>query len=352
MRKSIACAISVAIALSSLQVFIPASGDHTEGPTARNVLLELFTATWCAPCAYADPAAEDIKTDYGERVSLLLYHVADDGFDFPSSDARSEDYSVVNLPNLWADGVESITSAESDSQAYNEYQVAVDSRLSKDSPLELEIIHADLSLGNITLKANLTAISSIPQSSFNVRFVIYENRLLYDVPKPNTIYNYVVRDIEERSVDVSSLPMTITQTFDHNTLWNYSNMGAVVFAQIGDIGEVLQSHSMSFGVGDEDNDGLPDEWEFLRLKTFLYSGDDDPDGDGFTNLQEFLNHTDPLKADSQSENSIEGYLWLALGAVIIAIAATALLLAMRWRRKGISEEEREDEEESENADEK
>ncbi len=47
--------------------------------------------------------------------------------------------------------------------------------------------------------------------------------------------------------------------------------------------------------GDEDGDGLPDEWEMEMLGTLEYDGDADPDGDGFSNLQEYENGTDPLR---------------------------------------------------------
>ena len=45
---------------------------------------------------------------------------------------------------------------------------------------------------------------------------------------------------------------------------------------------------------DEDNDGLPDYWENLYFGHYWYYGPiDDPDGDGTTNLTEFIDGTDP-----------------------------------------------------------
>jgi hypothetical protein len=51
------------------------------------------------------------------------------------------------------------------------------------------------------------------------------------------------------------------------------------------------------GGGDHDGDGLPDVYEELATRTDPYSGDDgysDPDSDGWGNLQEMQNGTDPL----------------------------------------------------------
>jgi len=44
---------------------------------------------------------------------------------------------------------------------------------------------------------------------------------------------------------------------------------------------------------DSDNDGLPDQWEFSFFGSLVYNQFDDPDHDGFTNLQEFLAGTNP-----------------------------------------------------------
>ncbi len=51
---------------------------------------------------------------------------------------------------------------------------------------------------------------------------------------------------------------------------------------------------------DSDGDGLSDSYEDLVTRTDPYSGDDgysDPDGDGWANLQELTNNTDPLRAN-------------------------------------------------------
>ncbi len=54
---------------------------------------------------------------------------------------------------------------------------------------------------------------------------------------------------------------------------------------------------------DLDNDGLDDEWEFRELLTIKYGANDNPDGDTYSNLQEFINNTDPYNFTS-STNSI------------------------------------------------
>ena len=53
---------------------------------------------------------------------------------------------------------------------------------------------------------------------------------------------------------------------------------------------------------DLDNDGLDDEWEFRELLTTKYGANDNPDGDGFTNLEEFTNNTDPYDFTNSTNN--------------------------------------------------
>lgn len=62
------------------------------------------------------------------------------------------------------------------------------------------------------------------------------------------------------------------------------------------------SHANFSGTGnDVDADGLEDAWEFRELLTHAQGADSDPDNDGFTNLEEYNNGTDPLVADGDVE---------------------------------------------------
>ena len=46
---------------------------------------------------------------------------------------------------------------------------------------------------------------------------------------------------------------------------------------------------------DSDGDGLPDEWELTNFHTLQYGPNDDFDGDGVSNLQEFITKTSPIR---------------------------------------------------------
>jgi hypothetical protein len=49
---------------------------------------------------------------------------------------------------------------------------------------------------------------------------------------------------------------------------------------------------------DKDRDGLPDKWEMKYFKNLDQGPNDDPDGDGYTNMDEYLGGSDPTDAQS------------------------------------------------------
>jgi len=56
-------------------------------------------------------------------------------------------------------------------------------------------------------------------------------------------------------------------------------------------------------VRDRDHDGMPDRWE---RRHHVRHPDLDPDHDGLTNLQEYLVHTNPRKADTDGDGISDG----------------------------------------------
>jgi hypothetical protein len=57
---------------------------------------------------------------------------------------------------------------------------------------------------------------------------------------------------------------------------------------------------------DSDNDGLPDPWELQYFGDLSQGPNDDPDGDGLTNLEEFELGTDPTNPDTDGDGLSDG----------------------------------------------
>ena len=60
------------------------------------------------------------------------------------------------------------------------------------------------------------------------------------------------------------------------------------FSSYGSRGEYNLYFDELFIVGDQDEDGVLDGWEQQYFGTLSYTSSDDPDGDGFSNLDEFI----------------------------------------------------------------
>ncbi|MBP5637974.1 MAG: formylglycine-generating enzyme family protein [Victivallales bacterium] len=55
------------------------------------------------------------------------------------------------------------------------------------------------------------------------------------------------------------------------------------------------------------SDGIPDSWKLYHFKTNDVKANDDADGDGLNNLEEYRNETDPFKLDSDGDEMTHGW---------------------------------------------
>lgn len=223
---------------------LSSSNARGDDGSPRTVVLELFTATWCATCPYADEAADMLSLDYGpERFSVLQYHISYPLDPMANTESTNRGYlyetNVTGLPAAYFDGVEDVKEVGEFSADffYDKYKDKIDTRLDARSPISISVSMSELS-GNVTVTASFERTRSIIVSDpVYARYVLYENSLQHDF----NVYNYVVRGVEERSFDYDGLPYNENVKFELQSGWDPSNMGVVVFAQVESTGEVLQS---------------------------------------------------------------------------------------------------------------
>ena len=58
---------------------------------------------------------------------------------------------------------------------------------------------------------------------------------------------------------------------------------------------------------DQDSDGMPDEWElrFNPKKDLSFRSNEDLDADGYTNIEEYLNQTNPATRNNSIVDAID-----------------------------------------------
>ena len=94
--------------------------------------------------------------------------------------------------------------------------------------------------------------------------------------------------------------------------------------------------SLGYPVTDADANGIPDCWEKWTHTTGM-ADDDDPDGDGLTNYDEFESQTDPIRADTDGDGLDDGMELEGLAAGVADLdplvpATFAACNSVRWLR--------------------
>jgi len=97
----------------------------------------------------------------------------------------------------------------------------------------------------------------------------------------------------------------------------------------------IKTCGQGYGDVDTDNDGLPDNWEYAYFGNLAQGPNDDYDGDGLTNAQEYAGNTNP-KVFEVNQIGKKGSLGniLIVTIIVIVIAAVAVFLYFKFVRKG------------------
>jgi hypothetical protein len=96
---------------------------------------------------------------------------------------------------------------------------------------------------------------------------------------------------------------------------------------------------------DTDEDNLPDWWEILNFGDITsYDADDNPDGDKYSNIQEYNQDSDPMDKNDPDKEEKDGdgddNLGMIIGIVVVIIVVVVLLvLFMMMKKKGGKKEE-------------
>jgi len=223
-------------------------GDITAGharSSEKRVIAELFTATWCTYCPYADAALHELKAEYGERLVVLAYHPdSDDPFQNQDAVDRWTQYQNIARPQSlqWGyptcifDGNFSNAEVGGSSGTKSAYKTQIDSELQKSSLADIDA-KADISgYPVVKIKASVTANVNLQTSNtinYKLNMVIFESGINYNASNGIKVHDYVVRDVlEPESLSLSQgSTITVERTFNFNTSWNINNCSAAVFIQ-------------------------------------------------------------------------------------------------------------------------
>lgn len=208
----------------------------------RTTLAELFSATWCLYCTYAEPALSQLAEKYGSSKLVVLEYHTNDEVSNSKTEARAQWYDVLGLPTVQFDGNTPVVGGAFNLQSI--YEKNIQKRLAV-APV------VDLTLSGVIgeqsgqVKVTITPLGSTTPSNVKLRWVIYED----NVNIKGKYHRFIVRDIlaEDQLKLQGTTPSIVSKSFAINPAWNYKNLGLVAFVQDDKTKEVLQTTILKTG---------------------------------------------------------------------------------------------------------
>jgi photosystem II stability/assembly factor-like uncharacterized protein/thiol-disulfide isomerase/thioredoxin len=221
-----------------------------ESGTKRKVLLELFTATWCGPCAKYGPYADETYNIYGsDKVILLRNQVWNDGLDTEETNNRCSFYGVDGVPTLYVNGKYEYHPAN-----YQDYRKKIDDILKTNSPISIKlnpIITSGATLGNLYI--TIEVLDNINLKEPHLLVTLYEKLVNYEGPNKEKTHKFVIRDyIYDDAGEVLNLKkgdiLKFNFPFKLKQNVNPNDFGIAVWIQDFQTLEVIQAESSNINI--------------------------------------------------------------------------------------------------------
>jgi thiol-disulfide isomerase/thioredoxin len=235
------CFLYILSILTLLNISISPSVAAPSAPQ-RTTLAELFTATWCLYCVYAEPALSQLSEKYGSSKLIVLEYHGNDELSNSKTEARGLWYGVLGFPTVQFDGNNPVVGGAFNLQSI--YEKNIQKRLATEPIMNLTLSGV---IGEQTgqVKATVTPITSKIPTNLKLRWIIYED----NVNIKGKYHRFVVRDIlaENQLKLQGTEPSIINKTFAINPVWTYANLGLVAFVQDDKTKEILQTTVLKVG---------------------------------------------------------------------------------------------------------
>lgn len=223
-----------------IAVKTPDAEPLVSGSSPKNVAFEMFTGTWCGPCAYADPPSSRIMDEYApEDIVVLMYHLGSDPYANAASSARDAFYDIQFVPTLIVDGggpysdgtLWAIGASSSRATNYDNYRSMIDGQSAAGTFLTIGL-RADLNSSSAWVEATITATDPVTVGNLVARFVLYEDALYYMGSNGEPFHRSVVRDMRGQPLSIAQgETVVLTQAFTLSPSFNRNKIGAAVLVQ-------------------------------------------------------------------------------------------------------------------------
>ncbi len=129
---------------------------------------------------------------------------------------------------------------------------------------------------------------------------------------------------------------SITYMYYRSNQFKFTDLGLykISLTVVDNASRTGSAFTAVYSILDSDGDSVPDWWEIYYFEDLNETGTTDPDGDGYSNLQEYASGTNPTVKDAQPgllEMLAKNWLYLVIIAAVIV--AAVLILLPRYKRK-------------------
>jgi parallel beta-helix repeat protein len=208
--------------------------------------------------------------------------------------------------------------------------------------------------GESPLSKEVSAIpATYPSQPQNLAAFTGDNyvNLIWDVPSSDgghPIMNYKIYRGMAVGGETYLTTIDVVQYFNDTPVTN----GQTYYYRVSAVNEVgegqwsIDIYVTPINLSDIDQDNLPDSWEQSYFGDLNQEPDNDYDGDGYTNLQEYLGDSDPtdgkdypgVKKQEESESIFSLYWWIF---IIIAILIVIIIVTFILYKKSIDKDDEE-----------
>ena len=166
--------------------------------------------------------------------------------------------------------------------------------------------------------------SSMPEIVWNGSQLMLDGSESYDDDGNITIYAWEVEHDDE-----------VHPLFGETPRYRFMTTGLymITLTVTDDNGSEGMDFTAVYAVLDSDLDGLPDWWEMKFFNGLSGTASGDPDVDGYSNIEEFAQGTDPLVADPVEGLIEQNWRWVLFGGTAVVIAVIIVSPFLKKKRK-------------------
>ena len=194
---------------------------------------EMFSATWCGPCAMAADYIDEHYPDI-EPIAIIIRYEVDPGGPFDDYDASGMNDRVstyfsgtYGVPNMHIDGV------DYGSGPYATWFSVLESRAGTEAPVDIQF--TELTMDSVELTISLD--DPTYAGSYELNVMLIEDSIHYSAPNGQTIFNQIFRTTmtNSHSGDMITLsessPVVVKYAVPSNPDWVPVNCYIVAFVQ-------------------------------------------------------------------------------------------------------------------------